>query len=252
MILKNKLFILLFGCVLFSSPSIAQSVQRGTVEWKVRLGFNMGGTTPLPLPAEIRKIESYSPKFNPSLGIAARYVLTDKWGIETGLSLETKGMEVTDHVKYMYTSVVLSEGGKPLTGYFVGNNRTNVDMGYLTLPVYGSYKINDRWNTRLGIYAAKVLSRKFSGDVSDGYLRVGEPTGPKQEITKATFDFSKNIRDFDFGLSGGADCRIAKKISGFVNVNWGLTPFFAKNDNPLQFNLHNIYGTLGVAYRLSN
>ena len=33
-------------------------------EYEIRAGINLGGTSPLPLPREIRKIKSFNPKFN--------------------------------------------------------------------------------------------------------------------------------------------------------------------------------------------
>ena len=39
----------------------AQSESGKKFEYRIKAGFNIGGTLPIPLPAEIRKIESYSP-----------------------------------------------------------------------------------------------------------------------------------------------------------------------------------------------
>ena len=41
----------------------AQSESGKKFEYRIKAGFNIGGTLPIPLPAEIRKIESYSPTF---------------------------------------------------------------------------------------------------------------------------------------------------------------------------------------------
>ena len=40
------------------NQSILKSLTKG-LEYRLKAGFNIGGTSPLPLPAEIRKINSY-------------------------------------------------------------------------------------------------------------------------------------------------------------------------------------------------
>lgn len=246
----NIITLLLFVSVLGSTTSAQNSDK--ALDLSFLLGVNLGATPPTPLPEEVRKINSYNPKFNPQLGFNLTYNLNYRWGVGAGITLDWKGMRVRDEVKYMYTSVVISDGSNDkLTGYFVGKNMTNVDMTYLTVPIYGTYRFNDKWQVKLGIYAAKALSSKFNGDVRDGYMRILEPTGEKQEIDEATFDFSEDIRDYDFGILGGGEFRLTNRIGFYGNLSWGLLPFFYSGANPLQFKLYNIYGTFGVTYRLS-
>lgn len=220
------------------------------LEWSLHIGVNIGATTPVPLPAEIRKLTAYDPKFNPSLGVSVAYKLKERWHIGTGLTLEWKGMKVHDEVKYMYTSVVLEQGGEPLTGYFVGKNYTNANMSYLTLPVYVSYQASKRWEVHTGIYAAKLLTKEFSGEVSDGYLRIGTTTGEKQFIDAASFDFSDNINDYDFGCTAGAEYRLNSHIACNMNLNWALSPYFSNEENPISFKMYNVYTNIGLNYRL--
>ena len=46
---------------------IIQSALYG-LEYEVRAGFNIGGTSPLPLPKEIRALTGYSPNINIAIG----------------------------------------------------------------------------------------------------------------------------------------------------------------------------------------
>ena len=46
---------------------IEKSILLG-LEYEVNAGLNIGGASPLPLPAEIRKINGYSPRLNLQLG----------------------------------------------------------------------------------------------------------------------------------------------------------------------------------------
>lgn len=241
--------LLLFAFSLNLSSQIVDDKKKFDID--IVLGMNIGATAPMPIPAEVRKINSYSPKFNPKLGVDLIYKINDRWGAGAGVSLDWKGMRVTDDVKYMYTSVTLAEGSEKLTGYFVGKNMTNVDMTYLTVPIYGTYSFNERWRVKLGMYAAKALSSKFNGSVSDGYIRIDTPVGQKQEITEsgATFDFSEDIRDYDLGLLAGGEFRLTKRIGVFGSLQWGLLPFFYSGANPIEFKMHNIYGTIGITYK---
>lgn len=228
----------------------AQKNEQKTFDLNFRLGVNLGAVAPIPLPEEVRKINSYNPKFNPQMGFNLVYNLNGRWGIGTGATFDWKGMRVRDEVKYMYTTVT-EKDGKALTGYFVGKNMTNISMTHLTVPIYGRYRFNDKWNIRLGVYASRVLSNTFDGNVTDGYMRVETPTGQKQEIDEATFDFSDDARDYDFGLLGGGEFRLTDRVGIYGDFTYGLVPYFYSGSNPIKFKMRNIYGTLGITYRLN-
>jgi hypothetical protein len=250
--LKYNVTIISLTALMLSGSISAQDNDTKTFDLSFLLGFNIGATAPVPIPAEVRKIDSYGPKFNPQLGFNLIYNLNSSWGVGAGLVLDWKGMRVADHVKYMYTSVILTEGSEKLTGYFVGKNMTNVDMTYLTVPVYGTYRFNEKWQVKLGIYAAKTLSSHFDGWVNDGYIRIETPAGLKQEITGegATFDFGDDSRDYDFGILGGGEFRFNNRLGFYANLTWGVVPYFYSGSNPIRFTFYNIYGTLGITYRL--
>lgn len=251
--LKNQIIILLLLVPACFGGLFAQSSSKNkNVDLTIFLGVNLGATAPLPLPAEVRKIESYNMKFNPLIGANMLYKFDGHWGAGVGLLLETKGMRVKDEVKYMYTSVMMTENDKDdrLTGYFVGNNTTNVSMTYMTVPIYANYRFNDKWSAKLGVYASKATSSKFYGDVSDGYLRVETPTGQKVKIDKAEFDFSNDVRDYDFGLLAGGEYNLTQHVGVYANLSWGLLPFFYTKTNPIKFKMNNIYASIGLSYTL--
>ena len=247
-----KLKYILTAALLTALAARVQAQNSQNFDLNLQLGYNIGATAPIPIPAEVRKINSYNPKFNPSLGLTLSYGFNDKWGVGAGVAVDWKGMRVKDEVKYMYTSVVLIEGGDKLTGYFVGDNMTNVNMTYLTVPIYATYSFNPKWSIKLGIYAAKALSYGFEGNVNNGYIRIDTPTGQKQEINGegASFDFNDDIRDYDFGFLAGGEFRLNSRFGFYANLSWGVIPFFYKNSNPIEFTMTNIYGTVGIVYRL--
>lgn len=131
----RSLCLLLLG-VWTASSADAQD-RRDKWESKVFLGYNLGGTSPLPLPAEIRSINSWRPGFGGTLAFHITRWLSPQWGITTGLAIDIKGMKIDADVKYMHTSLVVGEGDNTglFTGTFSGRNKTTVRNGYLLIPV---------------------------------------------------------------------------------------------------------------------
>ena len=80
-------------------------------EYGIKAGFSIGGTAPLPLPEEIRKIDSYSPG---GLAISIEGNATKwfdtKWGMTVGVRLENKNMttEATGIVRYEFLTLVFT------------------------------------------------------------------------------------------------------------------------------------------------
>ena len=88
MTMNKKHIICLAVALLCIGGVSAQSFKK--FEYRVKAGFNIGGTTPLPLPAEIRKLKEYSPTL--AFAIEGNVVrnLTAKWALISGLRFETK------------------------------------------------------------------------------------------------------------------------------------------------------------------
>src|SRR3712207_7768549 len=58
----------------------------------MKAGFSVGGTSPLPLPEEIRKIDSYAPGIAISIEGNATKWFNNEWGLTVGARLENKTM----------------------------------------------------------------------------------------------------------------------------------------------------------------
>lgn len=217
-----------------------------------RVGLSLGGTMPMGMPASIRSLETYEIKLFPQIGIDAEYHFDKHWGIMAGLRLESKGMEIEAKVKNYHTSIV--RGGETLEGQFTGRNHTKEHQLLLTVPVSASYNIG---NVRLmaGPYLAIALHRQFEGYASDGYLRVGDPTGAKVELgttptERGSYDFSGNMRRLQYGLNVGADWFFTPKFGVYGNLSWGLCGIHEGSFHTIEQTLYPIYGTLGVTYRI--
>lgn len=221
-------------------------------EYNVFAGYNLGGTTPIPLPAEIRKVKSWSPGFTPTLAFQATRWINTEWGLTSGIAIDIKGMIIRADVKYMYTYLQVGEGDQtgPFEGSFSGQNKTSVKNGYLTVPLLASYRPFERWTFHAGGYIAFLQDKKFEGDASDGYIRVGGPTGDYINIEQATFDFSGEERNVDAGLIAAADWRFNQRMAVKGQLSWGLVPIFPSDFHGIPYKMYNVYFMLGVAYRL--
>ena len=81
--------------------------------WHVSLGagFNIGGTAPLPLPREIRHIDSYDPGLQVAIeGRAEKRFHQSPWGIAIGVTLENKGMTTKARVKNYHMEAMNDDG----------------------------------------------------------------------------------------------------------------------------------------------
>lgn len=232
------------------NKGIVWSSLRG-LEYEVKAGFGIGGTAPLPLPQEIRSIDSYSPTMLLSVeGNVTKWLgQTQKWGVSVGIRLETKGMETKASVKN-YSMELISDDGK-VSGVWTGGVNTKVRNSYLTLPVVATHRLTERWNLSAGLYASYLLDGDFSGHVYDGYLREGDPTGTKVDFTDgkiATYDFSDNLRKFQWGAQVGTEWKAFKHLNVYADLTWGLNDIFEKDFNTITFAMYPIYLNLGFGY----
>ena len=221
-------------------------------EYNIKAGFNIGGTSPIPLPKEIRKIDSYAPGIAIAIeGNATKWFdEKKKWGLTLGVRLENKNMTTEATVKN-YGMEILGQGGERISGVWTGGVKTKVHTAGLTIPLMATYKLNNRWNIKAGPYFSYILSREFSGHVYDGYLREDNPTGPKVEFTDnkvATYDFSNDLRHFQWGLQAGAGWRAFKHLNIYADLTWGLNNIFKNDFHTITFAMYPIYLNIGFGY----
>ena len=248
---KNIAYIILIATALF----IGNSANAGTLdslEVKARVGYSIGGTSPLPLPETIRSIESYNLTPSFMVGLDAMLPLSQKWGVMAGLRFENKGMKAAVTTKAYYMEVV--KGDQQMAGLFTGHVEQKVKQWMLTIPVQATFKFGNKVMLKGGPYVSFLLNKEFSGIASDGYLRKDNPTGAKilmgsKEGEWATYEFNDDMRSVQFGIGIGADWQVHKRIGLSADLNWGLTGVFPGDFKTVEQTLYPIYGTIGVYYR---
>lgn len=223
----------------------------------VRAGYVIGGTTPLPLPAEIRKINSFSPRGGISLGFDGYTMFSKRWGVSLGAHLFWEGFHTSADVKNYY--VWLEQEGEITKGYFTGTNVTNTDLLGLTIPILATFRMSPRWNVSFGPYMSFYFMQTFDGEVFDndegiGYIRQDTPTGSKVLISKENAmsypeDFADHMVPVSLGLELGFDWKAMRHLNVFGKLDWGLTNIWESNFEAISFKMYPIYGTIGVAYR---
>lgn len=223
------------------------------LNYTVRLGWNVGGTTPIGMPATIRKMNSYKLQSNLLLGFDIQKDFNERWGLMTGLHFESKGMKVDATVKNYHMTIV--RGGETLTGYFTGNNVSDADMQMATIPVLATCRLGDKVLMKFGPYISYLTTHNFEGYVYNGYLRKDTPTGQKIEMSddeesRATYDFSGDMRRFQWGLDLGVDWNIYHRWGVYADLSWGLSGIYNSEFDTIEQTLYPIYGSIGLTYKL--
>ena len=146
------------------------------------------------------------------------------------------------------------KGDSRLSGLFTGHVQQDVTQWMLTIPVKATYAVSRTVSLKAGPYLSVLLSKNFSGIASDGYLRQGDPTGPRIDMGDvegewATYDFSEDMRRLQLGIAAGVDWQVYRNFGLSADLNWGLTGIFPGSFETVEQTLYPIYGTIGVFYR---
>ena len=225
-----KRYILALMLVVFTAT---QSMAIGIFDdlrYHVRLGYNIGGTAPLGMPATIRTLDKFTLGNNMTVGLDAYKPLTERWGLMAGFHYENKGMRTDARVKNYHME--MRYGDQVIEGMFTGQVVTKVTEWMLTMPIQATYNVSKKVRLKAGPYFSYVMSNDFSGYAYDGYLREGNPTGQKIE------------------LGHDDDWYFSKRLGAYADLAWGLSAVFHKEFKTIEQKLYPIYGSVGLMYKL--
>ncbi len=214
-----------------------------------RAGFTIGGITPVPLPAEIRSMESFSPNGAFMQEIYGYKMLGEKQrlGIYFGERLAIEGMNAEASVKNYKMSI--EQGGDYISGYFTGIDKTEAQLISLKMPLEFMVRVSPRLDFRVGPYVQINLNKEFKGEVYDGYLREGNPTGQKivfSDGSTASYDFSSDVKKNGLGAEVAADFKINKYFGVFGNLDLGFGSVFPENFETITFKMYPIFFSVGL------
>lgn len=252
--MKHKHISLILACMAWLAAATASA--QGNLEkllLKARVGYSIGATTPIGIPATIRSIESFKLTPNVMLGIDAMYPLSEKFGLQAALHYDIKDMDSEVTTKGYHMKVNMDDD--ELEGVYTGHVRQKVHQCMLTIPLQLTYELSPKVQLKGGPYFSFLLSKEFSGYAFDGYLRKDDPTGAKvvmgdREGEWATYDFSDDMRSSQFGLTVGIDWAFCRQLGLSADLSWGLTGIHCSDFKTVEQTLYPIYGTIGLFYRI--
>lgn len=240
-------------CLTLLSLTASASDIFDDVAWKGRLGYSIGGVAPVGLPATIRGLNNYRLQPNLSIGVDATKPIKRQWSLLLGLHFENKGMNEDARVKNYYEQI--ERGSERLEGRFTGDVTTIVREWMFTVPLQAVWHANDHLNLRVGPYVSYLTSKSFTGYAHNGYLRVGDPTGPKVILgndveNRGSYDFSDNMRRMQCGVALGADLHLRDRLGAYADLSWGLSGVHNGDFKVIEQTLYPIFGTIGLTYTI--
>lgn len=237
---------------IFALLLLCTGLSASAVRFKGRVGYNIGGTLPLGIPAEVREVLSYDPSFGLTIGVDVLQPFEhSRWTLNTGLRVVNLKMNSSVRVKNYATLVKI--GNQELDGRFTGTSDIHADLVHLQVPLQMEYQLLPKLSLRAGGYLGVKLKGDFNGTVYDGYHRKGNPTGERIDITsdnKAHYDFSGDLRPFSLGVLLGIDYAINQNLGVYAEGSWGQTNIFKPSFSAVSFSLYPIHGTIGLSYKL--
>ena len=244
--------LLLFLLVCLEAGASGWGALSDSLTYYGRLGYHIGGTALIGMPASIRSLSKYDIPANITLALDVYRPLQGRWGLMAGLHFGNKGMETDARVKNYHME--MEQGGESIEGFFTGQVITKVEEWVLTLPIRVAYDLSSRFRLHGGPYVSYVFSHHFSGEAYNGYLRQGDPTGVRIDMgyepeTRGTYDFSSHMRRMQFGVEAGFDWNCYRRWGLAAGVSWGLTGVFKSDFHTIEQTLYPIYGTIGLTYR---
>ena len=65
---------------------------------------------------------------------------------------------------------------------------------------------------------------------------------------EATYDFSNDLRKFQWGVDAGAEWKAYKHLTVYSDLTWGLNSIFRKGFESVSFDMYCIYLNFGFGY----
>ena len=250
--MKRKYILLITGLALLTASATAQDIKE-RLQVKARVGYAIGGTAPLGIPAEIRSIDKFRVTPNFMVGFDCQYRLSARFGLLGGGRFEIKDMDTEVITKGYHMKVKMDED--EMEGLYTGHVRQIVRQRMITIPLQLTYDLSKKVQLKGGPYLSLLLDKEFYGYAYDGYLRKDDPTGAKVVMGNvegewATYDFGSDMRNAQVGVSVGVDWAFHRRLGLSADLSWGLTGIHHSGFKTVEQTLYPIYGTIGLFYSI--
>lgn len=251
--MRRYILLSLLALCLFGQAQAQKLLENNS--YYIRLGYNVGGTAPVGMPATIRSLSRYTLQPNLLIGADVHKQYGDsKWGLMVGVHLEQKDMKVDARVKNYHMAMRIGNEA-PVRGVFTGQVVSEAGLGMVTIPVLATYDITPKVRIKAGPYVSYAYQTEFSGYAYDGYIREKDPTGTKVMVgigdaANGTYDFSDSMRNLFFGIDVGADWYFSRRWGASIDLSWGLNGIFKSNFDVIDDTLYPIYANIGVTYKI--
>lgn len=222
--------------------------------YRVRAGYSIGGTLPLPFPTTLRSINGFKPKGGFTAGFeGTRWLNHSRWAITLGGYFFIDGMQADVTIKDY--DMILWMNGESVQGNYTGDVVIRFRLAGLRFPALCTFRMNPRWNLSFGPTFTHYIHPEFNGEAYQGYLREGSPTGPKVVFVPenpATFEFNDQVNENKFGAQVAFDFRIFQHLSAFGLVDMAFlgNGVFKESFSTIPFPLYATYATLGLAFTM--
>lgn len=227
---------------------------KNDAQLRINAGYAIGGTMPMPLPAELREIKMFKPYGGVNVGMEVSKMLGSgkkRWGMSTGAHFFWQGMQTCARVKGYYMGFDMD--GEHIEGFYTGIDETNAHLMGFTVPFQAVWRASSRWTLQAGPYLQAYIKKEFINNIYNGYLRENVPTGnyiPFDEDGLHNIPFNDDMRRVTCGVTLTADWKITRNLSAYGTVDWGLNNVFHSDFNTITFNMYNVYANVGLAYSI--
>ncbi|MFA8299364.1 MAG: outer membrane beta-barrel protein [Hyphomicrobiales bacterium] len=244
-----KLLLILFILLISYINTNGQERRWKRFELGPRIGIAMSAAIPFPL-SDVPKGANGSPELNTSLGVFSFVNINDTWAIGLGFDVVKNSFNFDAKVvSQRYTSI------NPITGikivqYYTGPTKGSFEFNFIEFPLIARYKFSELFNAHFGLYFSYIYLHQFGVTAVGGKTGLNPDPDKQSPIPRFQYDFDDDLRNFDWGLTGGVSKTIIKHLEIGLMLDAGLNNIFQKNFKSLDYKMYQVHLRLNLTYNL--
>jgi hypothetical protein len=217
-------------------------------KWMVypSVGFEMGGTIPIPL-SDIPDDSKISPHITLSFGGGIEYVVTNRihFAVEANyhqLGFSAKANVISQSFYFDNHLDVL---------YFSGNTDTRVKLRFLEFPFMLHYKTGKAGALSVGFFYSLILDGTFDTRGNNGVLSNDKNITDNAQLpgpANTRYNFNDFLENWDLGLQLGYRHRIQKHFVVWGNIKAGFNSIFEDSFDNIDYEMYQVRLNLGTSF----